>query len=190
MELNTFARPFKKALSTNSTASSFASKIATVTEPTNDGVLDLTAGGTAGPGGFVPVRMFLLPYGLGSSNDGFSMRVIGWRHIGAGPPQGIWLWVPVILGEFACLLGAMTGVATAPVLNTECFCDTITPVAARLPDRVIAAGTAVNSDTAVSDPANDTSAYIDMLLRGVEKVEFTFDQTTNTPTMNTLVSFY
>lgn len=183
MQIGNLARAFQKALTTNNNDSAFASRIPTITEPVNDGVITL--------GGEVAERILVLPYGLGSDNDAFSLRVIGWRHIGPGVPQSIPLWVPVILGEFACICSTIVGVATAPVLNTERFCDTITPVAARLADRVIAAGTAVNSDCAILSPTGNAGiAALELKLKGYEKVEFTFDQTTGTPTMNCLISFF
>lgn len=187
MQLETLARPFLKAWATNANTSSFASRPSTVTEPTNDGVVSLTV--TAG-GGIIPSQMKIFPYGLGSSNDGFSLRILGWNHIGPSGPQSTPLWVSGTLAEFTVLLGAATGVAGSPVLNTELFADTIAPVAARLPDRVIAAGTAVNSDIRICNVANDTPTYIIMPTYGCEKLEFLFDQTTNTPTMNCLIAFF
>lgn len=183
MQIGNLARAFQKALTTNNNDSAFASRIPTITEPVNDGVITL--------GGEVARRMLVVPYGLGSDNDAFSLRIIGWRHIGAGVPQSIPLWVPIILGEFTCICSTIVGVATAPVLNTERFCDTIAPVAARLADLVIAAGTAINSEVAVLSPTGNAGiAYLDLPLKGFEKVEFTFDQTTGTPTMNCLVTFF
>ncbi len=170
-------RPYKKALTTNNNDSSFASKVAKVAEPINDGVVALTKDGA-----IVPFRVFLLPYGLGTSNDAFSMRVIGWRHIGAYPN---WLWIPTPLFELACVLGANGGVAGSPILNTELFVDTITVVS----EPTITADTTRQGTVQVYSPANDTAAFAVAELYGVEKIEFTFDQTTQTPTMNCLVAF-
>lgn len=193
MQIDTLSRSWKKVLLTNSTATSFASKVYTTTEPTNDGVIDLTAGGPgAGIGGIVPQYIMMKPYGLGSSNDGFSMRVIGWTRIGTqvNVSTSVLLgWDPSPFAEFACLLGATGGVAGSAVINTELFCDTITPVAAKLPNRVIAAGTAINSDVRIYSPADDTAAFIIMPIWGFEKFEVTWDQTTNTPSMNCLYKF-
>lgn len=177
------ANPFRRALATNSSDANFVSKAATITEPTNDGVLTLVPSS----GGLFPERLELIPFGVSAANDTFSMRVLGWSPVLLDTKTT--LWVPVTLGEFACTLGAMTGVAGAAVLNTELFVDTITMVAARNEDRVIGAGTAVNSDTYVNSPANDTPAHIRLRISGYQKVEFIFDQTLNTPTMNTLYRY-
>lgn len=183
-ETVTISRQHQKALTTNSNASSFASKVPTVTEPTNDGVIDLRHGAVNAA---IPQFMVVLPYGLGSDNDVFSLRVIGWRHIGEAPPQGspTWLWVPTVLAEVSCTISAAVGVAGARVLNTERFADTITIVS----EPTITAATTRQGSILVYSPANDTVAWFELSLDGQEKVEFTFDQTTNTPTMNCLVSF-
>ncbi len=194
MQIETLSRSYQKAFAANLVATSFASCVATTTEPTGNGVIDLTAGGPGGgAGGIVPQYMMVLPYGLGASNDGFSLRIIGWRR--CNTPLGaatsvLTLWVPTTFVEVACLLGASTGVAGASVLNTECFCDTITPVAARLPDRVIAAGTALNSDVRIINLANDEPAFLVTPLFGFEKIKFLGDTTNNTPSMNALLSFF
>lgn len=181
MEITSLSRDYAKVFSANLNASSFASKPPTTTEPTNDGVIDVAKGA-----GVIPQWLLFLPYGLGSDNDTFSFRVLGWRKIKGSLVS---LWVPVTLGEFACTLGSLSGVAGAPVINTELFVDTITPVAASLPDRDIGAGTAVTSDVYISSPANNTAAWVKLRLDGTTKFEFLGDQTLNTPTMNALYVF-
>lgn len=180
----TISRQYKKALLTNATTSSFPSKVNTITEPTNDGVIDLRKGAVNAA---VPQNMIVLPYGLGADEDAFSLRIIGWRHLGEGPGQGNpnWIWAPTTLVEVACVLGTSVGVAGAQVLNTEAFADTITIVS----EPTLTANTTRQGTVLVYNPANNTNAWLKLTLDGYEKVEFTFDQTTNTPTMNCLVSF-
>lgn len=176
-------RPFQRALATNANTSSFASKIPTITEPINDGVLNLLGGG----GVLVPQFIMLIPIGLGANNDGFSMRLLGWRHIGGNANIPVnRLWIPVIIAEYTVLLGNVTGIAGSPVLDTEFFADTMAPVAARQADDVIAAGTAVQTQYKLLSPVNDTPAHAVVPIDGWEKIEFQFDQTTNTPTCNCL----
>lgn len=177
-------RKVARALATNASTSSFASKVPTIAEPTNDGVIDLTHLATSL---LCPKRIKLWPIGLGSDNDAFSMRVLGWHScILSG---SLTLWFPTVIGEFACTISAAVGVAGAAVLATERFADTITPVAARTRDRVIAAGTAINSNYEILSPTNDLIGHVIMPLGGFEKMELQFDQTTNTPTMNCLYAF-
>lgn len=173
------SRILRRLRATNENASSFASKIPTITKPTNDGVLDLVTRGN-----IVPKEIMLWPILLGSDDDVSSMRILGWNRVLLD--TFVDLWMPTVIGEFSCIAGAAVGIAGAAVLNTEHFCDTITPVAARIEDRVIGAGTAVNSDVVVCSPAGDLIGHIVMPLRAFELLEITSDQTTNTPTFNCL----
>lgn len=180
------ARLARRAWATNANTSSFASRIPTITEPTNDGVIRLRP--PVDEGGRVPSWARIMVIGLGSDDDAASMRVIGWERVLLDTKKD--LWIPVILGEFACTFSAAVGVAGAAVLDTERFADTITAVAARFHDRIIAAGTAVNSDVSVISPTSDLIAHITLPIRGFEKLEFCFDQTTNSPTCNAIVSLF
>lgn len=177
-------RPAVRVLTTNSNDAAFPSKVPTITEPINDGVYDLAGKGV---GLIVPQCMKLWFIGLGANNDAFSVRILGWTRIGSGPNAGT-LWFPTIIAEFTCVMGNFIGVAGSPVLDTEFFADTIAPVAARIRDRKIAAGTSLNSNYDILSPANDTPGHVIMPIRGFEKLEFIFDQTINTPTMNVLMS--
>jgi len=171
---------FKRALAANSTATSFASTPSATARPSG---IDICA-----PGGKVaPWGVRLMPFGLGSSNDAFSMRVLGWNVIGDAQPQSLPLWISQPLVEIACTVGAATGVAGSPVLATELFVDTIAPVALKQP--TINAGAATEGKTFFYSPADDTAAYIDVPLVGSEIITFLWDQTTNTPEMNTLYRF-
>jgi hypothetical protein len=172
----------------NASDANFPSKVATVTEPTGTGstateaaVLHLTNNNQ-----FVPAFIKLWPFLLGSDNDVSSLRVIGWHR--AKQDTKLDLWVPTILGEFVCTASTAVGVAGSAVLNTERFCDTIVPVAARTLDQKIAAGTSTGSRYEIASQANDTPAVIVMPIFGVEKLEITFDQTTGTATGNALYS--
>lgn len=170
----------RKALATNATTASFTIPAATVTRPSGNLVLDLNAT----PGQTQNGRVKLFPYGLGSANDAFSMRLWGWHHVGNDSAGNI-LWVPSLLVELACTVGAATGVANSPVLNTELFCDTITVVSE--PSRT--ADVTRAGETVVYSPANDSVAWAAVMLHGAELLQWDFDQTTNTPTMNCLYAF-
>jgi hypothetical protein len=182
------ARPYRRFRAVNESATGFASKVPTITEPTGTGadassaaVLNLTNNNQ-----LVPAYIKLLPILLGADNDVSSMRVIGWhRALLDGKTT---LWIPHIIGEFACTASTAVGVAAAAVLNTERFCDGIAHVAARSLDQKIAAGTSVGSKYETVILANDTPALIVMPLYGFEKIELTSDQTTGTSTFNCLFS--
>ena len=178
MLLETMSMEFRKVRSVNATDTSFPSKIPTVTEPAGDAgtatgasVIDIGGNppGTAQNGG-----MFV-PYGLGANNDTFSMRVIAWRVIRSGTTKA--LWVPVVLCEVACTMSASVGVALAAVLDTEQFVDTITLVTG-------------NDDVSIDivSPTADEIAHFVLDLKGCQKIECTFDNTLNTPSMNCLLA--
>lgn len=180
--LETLSGPFRKARSVNASDSSFPSKIPVATEPSGDAgtatgasVIDLAI--NPGGGGVIQNGVLIVPYGLGNDNDAFSIRVIGWKRISTGDPTTV-LWVPIVLAELACIISTTVGIAGKLVIETERFADTITRVTGS--DR---------SCDIVSPTAEEIAhAYVD--LKGFEKLELTYDQTTGTPTMNALLSFY
>lgn len=179
---------YRKALTTNSNAASFASKVPTITEPTNDGVIDLAPSAQ---------WVQILPYGLGSENDAFDMKVIGWRRIGPGPqgPTTNWLWVPTTICVVTCTVSAAVGVAASQVLNTERFADTIVMKSAtaqplQTDQNATPATQYQGVMVRIYSPVDDTIGWIMVPLIGLEKLEFTFDQTTGTPTMNVLFAYF
>lgn len=176
-------RPYQKALATNANSASFPSKVPTVTEPTSDGVVDLL---NAGTGLTVPRAVKVLPYGAGSDNDVYDLRLIGWRRIKGTTPQTT-LWVPTVLVEVTCTLSGAVGVAGSPVLATERFADTVTIKAAGW-EATTTADTTRAGSVLIFSPQNDLPAWFVIELNGEEKVEFTFDQTTGTPTGNCLIA--
>ena len=171
-------RRLTRALATNSSSSSFPSKVPTITEPVNDGVINLRDGS----GVESPQWMTVLPYGVSSNDDAFSVRVIGWRRVG-GDPSSL-LWVPTILCEMACTMGTSSGATGGYLDTTALFCDTITVVS----EPTITADITRQGTVELFNPGNDLIGYFRVKLCGVEKVEFTFDQTTNSPTMNCLIA--
>lgn len=173
-------RPLVKALAVNATTSAFTAKTAAVlTRPSGNLVTDLTAGV---PSGKVPARLRLFPYAAAASNDTFAMRVWGWSRVGATT------YVPAILGDFTCTVGAFTGCTGGDVLSTELFVDTIAIVAAT-GEATTTANTTRDGTAVLYSPANDTPGYVEVPVRGCELVEFDFDQTLNTPAMNCLIGF-
>jgi hypothetical protein len=178
------SRPYQKARATNSGATSFASKVATITEPSGDGVIQLAHG----PNGHVPCHALLLPYGTGDANDVFDFDVWGWRRLGSGTP-GNTIWIPSRIAGFTATLGTHTGVAGAPVVATELFADTLT-IRATVGEATITADVTREGTHVVYSPADNTSAWAKICLYGFEKIEVIFDMTTGDPTGgNCLIAF-
>lgn len=181
--IETFAGRLQKARSVNQTSNGYVSKVPTVTEPLGDAgtatgtsVIEMAAG-TGSSQNLVKI----MPYGVGANNTTFSFRVIGWQGIQNAGNVIPYLWVPVLLGEFACTLSSSApGVAGATVVATEYFADTITqtyPAAA-------------TSSIEVVSNAADLIAHVVLDAKGCEKIELSFTTGGSATSCNALVSRY
>lgn len=164
------ARPLKKARSTSATDSSFASKVPTVTEPSGDGVHDLSPS----PGMAVPSKVRVIPYGTTTADATFDMRIVGWYPV-VRESQEVLLWVPAILAGLTCTLGTGTGVAASPVLSANLFCDTITVTSGFEP--TVSADVTRSGTFEIMSPVNNLIAWAELSTRGAFKLEFIFDST-------------
>jgi hypothetical protein len=152
IQVGTKTGDYVKGLTTNSTDTSFASLVPTVTEPTGDGVI--TWGG-----GYEQASstIMVVPFGAGADNSTFALRVTSWRNIST-------LWIPVLLGEFACTLSATVGVAGTSVLATDRIADTITAVLAP-------------ANAIIVSPTGEEIGYVMLDAVGSTKIQFSFDMT-------------
>lgn len=176
MLLETWSGEFRKARSVNATDTSFPARIPTATEPTADAgtatgqaTIDLLHRGATGNA--VRNAAVLYPYGTGDDNDVFAMRAYGWRRIRGNGTTLADLWVPTLLCELTCTMGAIVGVAGTPILAAERFCDTLALVTG-------------NDDVSIDivSPTGDQPAHAVIDTKGSAKLEMTFDMTTGNPT--------
>lgn len=179
----------RRALTDNVTSSGFTAKTAAILRGADDrgtapNASAIKVNSADGPNGFTPTWVRLYPFGVGSDNDVFSMRIWGWLRIPGLPPT----WVPTIIGEFSCTLSGFTGVAGGAVIATERFADTISAVAT-VGEYVKKAGASTDGSAWIYSPANDTPGCVEIPLRGMEYIEFDWDETTGTPTSNCLMQF-
>jgi hypothetical protein len=177
---------------TNTTDTSFPSRIPTITEPTGLGdaaaqttsaVIPLTPGNGASLGSTQSNRALIIPFGAGADDTTFDMRVYGWFSVKGrtgGDNASKRLWIPVLLGEFNCTLSTQVGVANSWLATTDRLCDTIAIAST-------SANQGVSIDV-VSD-ANNTGAHLVIDLKAAQKLEVTFDMTGAT-NANALVGFY
>jgi hypothetical protein len=142
--------PWRRALTTSSAATSFASKIPTATEPTGDGVHDLR--------GLAERLVLLQPFGTDGDNDTFEMRMYGWAQDSTGA-----LWFPYIIADVAVVLGNISGAAIAT--NTF-IADTIT----------LNEGIAAGPFHGLLSTAEDTPSSAIFHTLGAQKIEFDFDR--------------
>ncbi len=172
-------RNFTKAKATNESTGTFASKIPTVTEPTGDGVHDLV-----GPGLLVPQRMLVIPYGLGSDDNAGQVRIYSWKKINDESQNNPTLWVPFCIAGLTVTFSTAVGIAGSPVLNTERFADTFGITSGFEP--TITADTTREGSILLQSIGSNLIGFAIVPLYGAQKVEFTFRQTSGTPTMNAL----
>lgn len=171
----------KKARSVNQTSTSFVSKVPKAAEPvadaataTGEATIDMRNGGS-----LVQNGVLILPYAIGSNNNTFSMRVIGWRRFGDNPETYIWL--PVTLLEVLCTVDSgLVGLANKTIIATEMFCDTITIV-----------GTTGNPNVSceIVSPADAASiAHIVVDAKGFEKIELSFSTGSVATSANAIIA--
>lgn len=184
MQLETISQDFQKARRVNATDTSFPSRIPTKTRP----ALGLESAGSAtsqdvirtrGPNGAISQNLILvMPYGTGSDNDTFNLRLYAWRLV--SPPNNdpnLNVYVPLMLCELACTLSATVGVAGTPLVATERLVDTI----------VLTTGSTAN--VTIVSPTGDIPAHALIDFLGGPDLEFTFDVNSGTTGMNALVAF-
>lgn len=119
----------------------------------------------------------LFPYGTGSDNNTFSLRVIAWHAV--NPPNNDLnknIYIPTTLCELAVTLSAtIPGVAGCQVVDTELFADTITIT------------TGDTSLVKLYSGANNTVAWAVIDYLGAPFVEVTFNINSGSTTdMNAL----
>lgn len=183
MLLETLSTSFRKARSVNQTSTSFVAKIPTVTEPkgdigTNTGASVIELGNY---GGATQNGVLACFYGVGSNNNTFSARIIGWRSIGENAVSTM-LWVPVLLAEYAVILSSTyPGIAGKTIVATEFFADTIT----------LTYGNANVSEEIVSPTADAGIAHVVADIKGFQKLEFAFAINSGSATdCNALLSLF
>jgi hypothetical protein len=152
----------------------FPSLISTTTEPTGNGVINLTTG----EGVTVPSGVGILPIGTGANNAVVTgMRVYGWKRIrpvpGSSPKPA--LWIPILLVEVAAVLGNITGVDGTLVPSTYFFADTIT----------IVTGNA-NVSNEILSPTGDVGGHLLVASKGCRKLQLQVDTGANLTGLNAL----
>ncbi len=110
----TLTQDLKLALATNTTDTSFTSKIPTTTEPSGAGV---HKGGAE--------TLVAKIFGAGADNSTSAMRLIGWNKAGKST---LAMWIPEVIGEVSCVYSAAVGIAGQKPAETDRFSDANTVV--------------------------------------------------------------
>jgi hypothetical protein len=80
-------------------------------------------------GGIIAAKhLLLVPYGVGSNTNTFSMQILGWRKTNlTGSQTGQGLWIPVAICTLAVTLGTnVEGLAYSELGSTNLFATSIT----------------------------------------------------------------
>lgn len=169
--------PLRKALATNSTATSFTAKIPKVTAPTGTGVFNLTdIANAVGSPSRTPERILLLPYGGNASNDIFNMRLWGWIETYGPETSDVVGYVPVLLAELACTLGNHD--ASAVLGTNMLMVDTIAVTDGDVAERTFG--------VTICSPEAELTAHALIHTLGCKYIEFDFDMDTGGDAANCL----
>jgi hypothetical protein len=96
----------------------------------------------SGAGATAPRYLQLVPYGVGSDTNTFSLTVLGWRPTNLG--KGVSLWVPTPICSCACTIASgLPGIANADLGTTAFFSKLLAVTGGPL---LVSAGTAPVSD--------------------------------------------
>lgn len=152
--------PFRKALTTNSTSTSFTAQNTTTTEPTGDGVINLLSGAVGWGGGYnVPSYVLLMPFGTNGNNDTFDMRVYGYNKTNDTTP----IYVPVLLLDISVVLCAITA--------TDIAADTFLADSITLNDGFASSPQWLH----IQNHAEDLAACVILHTMGCQYLKFDFD---------------
>ena len=154
---------FKRILSANSSAASWsATIIPTVTAPllSTDGVWNMKMPG--GPS-YVSEKILFTAYLIGAENTTGTFRLWGWHTIERSGATT--LYVPVLLAQIVATASTAVGIASAAVLNTERFADTLV---------VTTAGTTVTCSPATDGVAN-VAGFVEITNPGFKLVQWDFN---------------
>ena len=162
-------RPWRRWLTTSSTATSFTAPAPTLTKPSGDNTVE-----TGHKNQCIPRYCQVMGCGTDAANETFDCRIWGWARCPDlnSPPGDLWVPAPLVFATFT--LGAMTGVAGSNVMAaTDFVCDTIVITG----EYVSTADTTNDGHSQVFSPAADLAAVLCFGVKGYELLQADFDST-------------
>jgi len=174
--------PLTKARLVNQTSATFVAKTWQAAEPTKDAnsATGQTSIDMRNGGGVTQNGLKIMPIGVGSDNNTFSLRVYAWEYYnsGANPDSGI--WIASLLLEALCTIDVtLVGLAGKALGTTDVGVDTITLVGT--------SGNANISHELVSPADGVSQAHIIVDTKGADKIEITFSTGSSATSCNALV---
>lgn len=154
MNIETLSMAFRKAGTATSTGTAFPTLAPTTTEPSGDGVINVTN------------RNDLLIVPIGHANDAtYDMRITGWSSLGGGATT---VWVPCMIDQYVVVIGNTGGVTgNANLAATEKLADTLTPSTATPGDSV----------RRYSSPGGNLVGFAVATRNAFEKIQITYSGT-------------
>tara|TARA_R110000803_G_C11989495_1_gene321965 strand:- start:10670 stop:11497 length:828 start_codon:yes stop_codon:yes gene_type:complete len=145
--------PFKILYAANSTATSFASKVPSITAPV------VGDNGVFSPGNTKAKIAF---FGTDADAEAGNVRILGWSKVSKDD-----FYIPVVIAEtFLITFGTSPGLAGSDIDENQFFADTIGSV------------TGGHSDIKVLSPGNNLVGWIEIPTLGFQYIEVLFDRTT------------
>lgn len=174
MLIETLSQVWRRALVTNATdASSYPTRTLQKTAPTlanNPGLVQCSNGGSVAQN-----LVKIIPFGVGSANDTFTMRVLQWHT----DDKFAHAWYPLPIGDFTCTLSTFAGVDGTQIDSNQLICDTIT----------LTSGFATaNVSCELCSNAANVPAHAVLSIKGAYFLEFIFNMGSSATSANALIS--
>lgn len=178
MLLETMTQAFRQPMTTDF-ATTFPSRIPTITEPLGSATRWVIDNGSYPIGQSGQNSVIILPYGVGADNATFLLRLYGWRVLPWRTFGNVNQWIPILLAQLTCTLDAGSpGVATTEVGSTKYFVDTLSLTYGN-------ANVSIDVNTIAS---TGLIAHFQASIKGFQKLECTFDTNSSATGMNALVA--
>lgn len=178
---NKMCRPYKPWLTANDGSTSFTAPSPLFNAEPSSNIQRVCQTSS----GYIPKEVLLIFFGAGDANDVFDARLYGWHRVPNGPNH--FDFVPTLLADLSCTLGATTGVAGAHVGASELYVDTISINT----QWETVANTTNDGTIELMSPASDLIAHVAIPIWGSEILQLDFDMTTGDPTGgNALFALY
>lgn len=152
---NTKSEILGKALQSNSEAAAFAYPDVLGTEPVADG--DHRTGYNRAT---APQQILAIPFCGGAPATQFVMRLYEWRVVGQINDENGAVWIPLLLAELRCTVGAISGLSNRLIRHDEFFASEI----------ALMSGNLGMNGVIVNGPI----AYVKIDLQGGQKIRFAF----------------
>jgi hypothetical protein len=181
--IGTLSQSWQRARRVNATDNGFPSRVPTRTKPSGKGTdaAQATSSAVFGDADSLLVQNSVMMkfYGVGSNNNTFSARLVGWAHVIEEGDLSSDFWDPTDLFEVqVTLTSTIVGPTNGLLGATQLFADTITLT-----------GTTANANVniMICSPANDRAGYLTIDFVGFQMIEPIFTTGASATSCNALL---